>query len=322
MQRRTFVLAVFASAAAATGLTAHAQAPSTIRVVVPFTTGGPVDFSARVMVEKLRTQMNVPVIVENRPGANGTVAAMAVKNATPDGGTVLYTSNGMLTISPHLQKNLPWDALRDFVPVSTTSYAECGLVVPASMPVNNLKEFIALAKKSQPPLTFGSAGIGNILHAYIEVFNDEANVQLTHVPYKGASVALTDVIGGQTNGMFVGLSLAAPHIKAGKLKVFGVTGTQRSALLPEVATLEEQGIKGLDILSWSGVMAPKGTPPQVVQQLADAIGRAMNDPEVKAKLAAAGIAPWVMPADKFAATIRSESERWGKLVREKNIRIE
>lgn len=300
---------------------AWAQLPSRIHIIVPFPSG-PIDFSARVLAESMRAQTGIAVIVENRPGANGTIAAVAVKQAAPDGENLLFTSSGMLTISPHLYSKLPYDAAVDFIPVTTVSYSQAALVVAASAPARNLKEFVELARTARPPFAFGSAGTGNITHGYIELFKDAAKIDLLHVPYKGITLAFTDVLNGQITGAFINLSIALPHSRSGKVKVFGLVGTERSALAPDVPTLGEQGYTGIDFLSWTGIMAPRGTRPEIVNAIANAASSALAPEAIKAKLLAAGLTSWVLSAEAFSRTIKSESDRWKKLIADKNIRVE
>lgn len=301
---------------------AWAQLPRRMHIVVPFAVGGPIDFAARVLADSMRAQTGIPVIVENRTGANGAVAAAAVKQAAPDGEILLFTSSGMLTISPHLESNLPYDAAGDFIPVTTVSYSQSAMVIGGSVPARNLKEFIELARPARPPFAFGSGGMGNITHGYIELFKDAAKIDLLHVPYKGTALAFTDVLSGQITGTFVVFSMALPLMRSGKVKVLGLVGTKRSALAPEVPTLEEQGYPGIDFLSWTGIMAPRGTRPEIVNAIANAVSSALAPEGVKARLRAGGATAWALSADEFSRTVKSESERWKKLIAEKNIRAE
>lgn len=297
--------------------------PSSIRLIVPFTPSGPVDYSARLLAEKLRTVLGIPVVAENRPGANGAIAAVAVKQAPPDGATLLYTSSGMLTISPHLDKNLPYDALRDFAPVTTVVYADTGLVVGTNVQARNLKELVELAQKSSgKPLAFGSAGTGNITHGLLELFKESAKIDLLHVPYKGAGLAVVDVLSGQLTGMFIGLSLAQPHVKAGKLRVLGITGSKRSALDPDIPTFSEQGYAGIDFVTWTGIMAPRSTPPETIKAILNGVARALGQEDTKAKLLSAGMTSWLLQGDEFTQAIKTESASWKRLITEKNITTE
>jgi len=301
---------------------AWAELPRTIRVVVPFPPGGPIDFSARVLAESMRGQTGISVIVENRPSGGGNIAAIAVKQAAPDGGNLLFATSGMLTVSPHLYPNLPYNAVVDFVPVTTVSYIAVALVIGGNVPARNLTEFVELARTTRPPLAFSSTGTGSAIHGYLELFKDAAGIDLLHVPYKGAADSFAGVLSGQITGTFVVLATALPQMRSGQVKVLGLVGTKRSDLAPDLPTLEEQGYTGLDMLSWTGVMVRRGTRPEIVSELANAATSALAPDAVKAKLLAGGVTHWVLPAEEFSRTITRESERWKKLIAEKNIRIE
>ena len=213
---QTFVLSIalaFASAVFAQTL------PATIKVLIPFPPGGPVDTIGRLVAEGLRTQLKNTVVPENRPGANGAVAVNVLKQSPPDGGTLLIVSSGMITFSPHFLKNLPYDPARDLAPIVSVAFADIGLVLAKKVPASNLRQFIELAKSSAKPLAMASAGTGNLTHAFIELLKDSAKVNFLHVPYKGASPALADLMGGQVDGMFIALATALPAAKAGKVKV-------------------------------------------------------------------------------------------------------
>ncbi|MBI2316018.1 MAG: tripartite tricarboxylate transporter substrate binding protein [Betaproteobacteria bacterium] len=316
------LLATALAGAALLPFEARAQLPRKISFIVPFPPGGPIDLSARVLSESMRAQTGIPVIVENRPGAYANIAAMAVKQSAPDGEHLLFATSSLLTISPHLYSNLPYDAAADFIPVTTVTFSQGALVIAAAVPVRDLKEFIELARATRPPFAFSSVGMGGIIHGYIELFKDAAKVDLLHVPYKGGADNFTAVLGGQVTGTFINLSIALPAIRSGKVKVLGLVGTKRSTLAPEIPTLDEQGYAGIDFMVWTGVMAPRGTSPQIVNAIANAVSSALAPEAVRAKLAASGVTPWVLPTEEFSRTIKRESERWKKLIAEKNIRVE
>ncbi|MES2414873.1 MAG: tripartite tricarboxylate transporter substrate binding protein [Pseudomonadota bacterium] len=318
--KKTLIPQLAAIALIAACSMAQAQTtPTKIQILVPFSPGGPIDFSARVLADKLRTQLSIPVVVENRPGGNGVIAALAVKQALGNGETLLMASSGMLTISPHLDKNLKYDPIKDFAAVSAVAYSDVAFVVNPVVPVNSLKEFVANAKTIKPQYSIGSAGKGNITHGYIELFKDSAKIDLLHVPYKGASLALSDVLGGTINGTFVGLSAAIPHIKSGKLKALGLVGNDRSVAMPEIPTFTEQGYKGVDFITWSGLLAPKSTSKETLAFLQKAIATALAQDDVKARLITGGSAPYVVAGDAFEKAIIVESAKWAKLIKEKNI---
>jgi tripartite-type tricarboxylate transporter receptor subunit TctC len=272
-----------------------------------------------VLAEAVRPQLGVPVIVENRTGANGAVAALAVKQSAPDGGTLLVATSGLMTISPHIEKNLPYDAAKDFVPVAPVSYIDSALVIGAHVPAKNLKEFVELARTASPPLALGSAGIGNVTHGYIELFKDAAKVNLLHVPYQGIAAAFRDVVGGQIAGTWPAFNLALPQLKAGKVTLLGVVGNKRSAIAPEYPTLAEQGYPGVDFLTWTALLGPQNMPREVAKAIENGVTQALASPDVRAKLFAAGITPWLITVEEFSKVVTDESNRWKKLIDEKHV---
>ena len=305
----------------ATGVTGQTL-PSTIKIIIPFPPGGPVDIIGRIVAEGMRTELKRTVIAENRPGANGAVGVNALRQSAPDGGTLLIVSSGMITFSPHFEKNLSYDPSKDLVPVISVANADIGFIVANNVPATNLREFIALARSSAKPLAMASAGTGNLTHAYIELLKDSAKVNFLHVPYKGASPALVDVMGGQVAGMFIGLSTALPAAKAGKVKLLAVGGTRRTALAPEIQTIKEQGFPGVEILPWFAVMAPPGISQETKSELVAAISRASESNEMKARLLSAGATPWVLSGPDLLNMIQTESDTWRKLIAEKKMNVE
>lgn len=316
---RNVLLAAAGGALLLPGLT-WAQLPRAgIRLLVPFAATGPIDFSTRVLAEGMRAQLGIPVIVENRTGANGAVAALAVRQAEPDGGLLLVATSGMLAISPHIEKNLPYDPANDFTPVIPVGYVDVALVIGAHVPAKNLKEFVELARGTRAPPALGSAGIGNITHGYIELFKDAAKVNLLHVPYRGVAAAYADVLGGRIAGTFAAFNLALPQIKTGKITVLGIVGNKRSPLAPEYPTLAEQGYPGIDFLTWLALMGPRNLPPEVVNAIANGASKALRSDEVRAKLLSGGVTPWLLTTEEFARAVRDDSDRWKKLIVEKHI---
>lgn len=299
---------------------AQANLPrSGIRLLVPFAAAGPIDFSARVLAEGMRANLGIPVIVDNRVGANGAIAAVAVKNAPPDGATLLVATSGMLTISPHIEKDLPYDAAGDFTALAPISYVDVVLAIGSHVPAKNLKEFVELAKKSNPPLAIGSFGIGNVSHGWLELFKDAAHVNLLHVPYKGAAPAFAEVLAGRIAGTFPAFSLALPQLKSGKVIALGVIGNSRSPIAPEIPTLTEQGYPGIDFLTWNALMGPRNMPPDSIAAIRSSVSSALKSDAVRSKLLEAGITPWMISADEFTTSVAGERERWRKLIVEKKI---
>lgn len=314
------MLAAVACAALLLAGPSSAQLPrSGIRLLVPFAAAGPIDFSARVLADGMRAGLGIPVIVDNRVGANGAIAAVAVKNAPPDGATLLVATSGMLTISPHIERDLPYDAATDFTALAPISYVDVTLAIGSHVPAKNLREFVELARKANPPLALGSFGVGNVSHGWIELFKDVAKVNILHVPYKGAAPAFAEVLAGQIAGTFPAFSLAMPQIKSGKVIALGVVGNTRSPVAPDIPTLAEQGYPGIDFLTWNAIMGPRNMPAEVISAIRAAVGTALRSEEVRSKLLTAGITPWLIPMEEFAGTVNGERERWRKLILEKKI---
>ena len=321
-RRYTLVLLAASVFTAAFSGSATAQGARTIRMVVPFAAGGPADFVARSLSEKLGPQLGGSIVIDNRLGANGSIGAQAVSKADGDGNTLLFATSGMLTISPILEKNLPYDPLKDLVPVSRVVANGTAFVVGTGIPASNIREFVQYARSRPQPLAVGSAGTGNILHLYLELFKDAAKVDITHVPYKGIAPAVTDVIGGQIAGAFADLPIALSQIRAGKVKALGMVGTQRVSVAPDIPTIAEQGFPGVDGVSWFGLLAPGKTPPALATQLSAAVSRALSDPELKQKLQALGSEPSPTTPEETVRLIQSDQARWAKVIAARKITID
>jgi tripartite-type tricarboxylate transporter receptor subunit TctC len=320
--RRT-VVALIAAALALTA-TGGAQAQDypnrPIKLVVAFTAGGTTDFVARLLAERLRTLLGQPVIVENRPGANGAIAAEYVAKSDPDGYTLFFTTVGAVAINPALRSNLAYDPVKDFAPIGMAVFNSTMLVVNASMPVNSARELAALAKER--PVTIGITGLGAISHLGLELFQAAAGVKFQAVPYRGAAQAMTDLLGGQLDGLFGDVPTVMTQVNAGKLKALAATSRERSEIFPDVPTFVEQGFADTIGNQWAGVLAPALTPPAVVAKLNAAQVAVLNDPEVRGKLRQAGVTPSPGSPDEFARYLREEIVRWEKLIREKGIKGE
>jgi tripartite-type tricarboxylate transporter receptor subunit TctC len=314
----TAVLAAVAWASPA----AHAQAvPATIKIWIPFAPGGPTDVFGRLAADSLRANLKTTVVTENRPGGNGAVAVSAMKLGPADGSNLLFVSSGMITFSPFIDKTMAFDPQKDLVPIVCIAQTDIGLIVAANVPANNLQEFLLLARRSNPPLSMGSAGLGNILHAYIELFKDATKVDLLHVPYKGAAPSFADVLAGQISGMFIAVGLAQPSVAAGKVKLLATVG-KRSELTPAVPTLTEQGIPGVEILPWFAIMGPRGMAPEAVERIAASIRASAGTDDFRKRLAAAGASPLVVSGPEFQKMIDTESRTWSRLIAEKNLKAE
>jgi tripartite-type tricarboxylate transporter receptor subunit TctC len=299
---------------------ALAQEPSLagrpVRFVVPFGPGGGGDTVARVLSQKLGSALSTPVVVENRPGAGGTLGTDIVAKAPPDGYTILLGNVGPLAIAGSLYKSLPYDPVGDFAPISLVVTYPNVLVVHPSVPARNVKELIVLARAHPGDLMFASAGNGSSTHLAGELLKSMAKVQMRHVPYKTAAQAVTDVIAGHVNMYFSSVVGALPHTKSGKLRALAVTSTQRSDMMPNVPTIAESGFPSYEAVNWLGVLAPKGTPKALVDRLHGAISAALKQPDVQARLAEEGTIPVGNSPEAFAAYISAEIRKWSAVVRE------
>ena len=313
--RRT-VVALIAAALALTA-TGGAQAQDypnrPIKLVVAFTAGGTTDFVARLLAERLRTLLGQPVIVENRPGANGAIAAEYVAKSEPDGYTLFFTTVGAVAINPALRSNLAYDPIKDFAPVGMAVFNSTMLVVNAAMKVNSARELAALAKERPGAITIGITGLGAISHLGLELFQAAAGVKLQAVPYRGASQAVTDLLGGQLDGLFGDVPTIIAQVKAGKLKALAATSQERSDIFPDVPTFVEQGFADTVANQWAGMLAPALTPPAVIAKLNAALNAALNDADVRGKLAQAGVTPSPGTPEEFARDLAQEIARWGQL---------
>jgi tripartite-type tricarboxylate transporter receptor subunit TctC len=291
-----------------------------IRMVVAFPPGGPVDFVARTIGEQLGKELGSQVIIENRAGANGAIAAEYVAHATPDGSTLWLTSVGAVAINPSLYEKLPYDPVRDLAPISLIVNNVELLVVGANNPANDGAEFVANAKKSKDGATMASSGTGSVPHLAMELLADVSKTNLVHVPYKGAAPAITDVIAGHVEGFFGDIPGLVGFIKAGKLKPIGIASTKRHPLLPEVKTFNEMGMAGVDSDNWYGLFAGKGVPAATIDRLNQAVKRTLATESVRSKLMASGAEPsWSSPAD-LATLMKNDTAKWGKVIRDKKIK--
>jgi len=325
MKLKPFTLAFTACAVGLFCLQAAAQNTDypqrAVRIVVPFAAGGSTDVVARVLADKLAAEMKQPFVVDNRAGASGNIGADIVAKAPADGYTLLMATTGILAINEYLYKNMTYKA-RDFAPVSYTSLISNILVVGPSVPATNVAELVALAKAKPGTLSFASSGAGSSTHLSGELFKAMTGTELLHVPYKGSPQAITDVIAGQVTMLFDNAPSSMPFIKDGKLKALAVTSKKRLPILPNVPTVEEAGVTGYESLSWSGIVAPAGTPPAVVRKLNQAIDRILKTDEVRQRFAGLGVDPVGGPPEAFSQQIRTESDKWGKLIKSAIITIE
>lgn len=297
------------------GSAAHAEYPDRpVKLIVPFAAGGPTDALARNLADGLRVQLSKQVIVENKAGAGANIGAEFVANAQPDGYTLLFGTSGPLAINVSLFSKINYDPVKSFDPIIMLGKIPNVLVANKTLPVNNLRELIAYSKSGQK-LSFGSAGTGGSTHLAGEMFKFREGLDLLHVPYRGAAPAMTDLIGGQIPLFFADVFVAAEQIKAGTVKAIGVTTVERTSLLPDVPTFDEQGLKGFDSSVFFGVVAPKGTPPEIVATLNRAFTAALKNPAVRSAIDAQGmiLAPSSEP-EYLANFMASEIPRWHEVV--------
>jgi tripartite-type tricarboxylate transporter receptor subunit TctC len=312
----------FIFAALATGALAQAFPNKPIRIVVPFPAGGTTDVLARAAAQKLTDTLGQPALVDNRPGAGGNIGAELVAKSPPDGYTLLMGTVGTHAINPALYPKLPYDHVRDFAPVILVAGVPNVLVVNPSLPVNSVQELVAYAKANPGKLNFASSGSGTSIHLSGELFKTAAGLSMTHVPYKGSSPALMDLIGGQVQLMFDNLPSALPQIKAGKLKALGVTSRERAPALPDVPTIAESGFPGFEASSWFGLLAPAGTPQPVIAKLNVEVAKWLASPEAKEKLLAQGANAAGGTPEDFAKHIAAETAKWQKVVKESGAKVD
>jgi tripartite-type tricarboxylate transporter receptor subunit TctC len=314
MMRRCMALLSCAIAFTAPSVLAQGYPNKPVKIIVPFAAGGPADIYARVVGEKLQAALGQPFVVEDRPGGGSIVGTEAVKNSAPDGYTLLMMSNTH-TVNESLIKDKPFELMRDFVPVAPVNYSDLVMVVHPSVPAKDLKEFIALAKSQPGKLNYASSGPGTPYHMAGELFKAMAGVDIVHVPYKGSSGARTDILGGQVQMMFDAITTMAPNVRAGKLRALGTSGSERSSVLPEVPTVSEAGVPGYDAVIWLGIMAPKGTPKDIVDKLNAEITRATSAPELRAEWGKQGATAMNMRPDTFERFLKMDIEKWARVVK-------
>jgi len=298
---------------------AQAWPSKPVKVVVPFAAGGATDVVARLLAQKLTESWGQTVVVENRAGAGGNIGADVVAKSPADGYTLLMTSGSIVTANPHIYKTMPFDAARDLVPITNVATGPQVIAVNTSVPAKDLRELIALAKASPGKVNFGSAGVGTQTHLAAENFLYSAGVDMTHVPYKGESAAITDLMGGQIQLATPNLGAAINLIRDGKLRALAVTSRERSPQLPDVPAASEV-LPGFENAGWFGLMAPAGTPPEVVDRIYRDSARILLSEEFRAKLVQQGMMPVANSPADFAAAIREESARWAKVVQQRGLK--
>ena len=302
---------------------ALAQYPTKpVHIVVPYPAGGAVDAFARVLTQQLSEMWGQQVVVDNRPGASTMIGAEQVAKSPPDGYTLLLTAELTLVIVPHLYEKIPYDPLRDFAPVVALVSATQALVANPSLPVKTVKDLVALAKAKPGQLTFGSFGNGSTGHLNMEVLQAMTGARFNHIPYNGAGPAMNDVIGGHIDFMLAALSIVKGNVQAGKLHMIGVGSNHRSSEFPDVPTISESGAPGFEAKSWFGLVAPAGTPPDVIKKINQDVTRVISDHAFAEKyLAAQGLESITGTPEQFAAFVRAETVRWGKIVKDADVKV-
>jgi tripartite-type tricarboxylate transporter receptor subunit TctC len=325
MKTRTFAVL---SLSCSIGISSHAAAQSTstaypvkpVRMIVPFTPGGPADAIGRPLAHGLTERLGQQVVMDYRPGAGGNIGAEALAKSPPDGYTIMVATPGIVAVNPALYARLPFDTLRDFVGVSNAATTANIMIVHPSLPVKTVRDLIQIARARPGELSYASAGNGSASHLGTEVFKNMAKVNILHVPYKGAAPAVTDLMGGHVQLMIIGMAVGLAPARGGKVRALGVTSLTRFPAAPELPTLNESGLPGYEVLNWMGIFAPARTPPEIIAKLNAEMRTVLQVPETRERLLKQGLEPaWNTP-EAFDAYIRSEIVRWAKVVKETGIK--
>jgi tripartite-type tricarboxylate transporter receptor subunit TctC len=319
--KRIILVALAALFALPQELPAQAFPSRPVRILCPFPPGGGVDITARAIAQELSTLLGQPVVVENKPGAGGNVAAAEVARSAPDGYTLLLTLNALHAISPHLYAKLPFDAMQDFSFITPLVSFHNVLVVSPASPARSVQELIAAAKRDPGRITFASSGNGTNIHLVGELFKSMAGVDIVHVPYKGSAPALTDLMGGAVAMMFDTIPSAVSHVKSGKLRALGVTGARRSPLFPEVPTIAESGLPGFEVVSWYGLIGPAAMPQERVRRLNAEAARGANGKEFRGRMEPLGFDIVTSTPEKMVEMLNADSARWAPLIKAAGVTV-
>ena len=306
-------------------LTFHVQAgypDKPIKIIIGFPAGGPLDAHIRLLVDKLQSTLGQTVIVDYKAGAGGTVGAQFVAQSLPDGYTLLLANTGTMVINPAIYTKAPYDTLRDFQPIARTAQQPLALIVNKDVPANSLKELIAYAKANPGKLNYGSAGNGGISHLVPEMLKSETGIFMVHIPFKGSAPAFTDLIAGHVQFMAESVPQAANYAKQGKVKALAVTSAKRNAALPNTPTVIETGVANLEVVGFYGILAPKGTPPDVTNKLSQAFKDTLESPEIQKKMIEQGADPAYLNADQFTKFLATEMPRWAKAVNQAGAKLD
>jgi tripartite-type tricarboxylate transporter receptor subunit TctC len=317
---RRAVLLVLASSAAVTTVRADNYPSRPVKIIVPFGAGGPTDVFVRAIAVELQKSLQQPFVIENRPGAGTTIGTDFVAKATPDGYTLLMASSTQ-TVNKTLYKNKPYQLLRDLIPIAPLEENGLVLVVPPSLPAENLAELLALARAKPGTLNFGSSGPGSNYHMAAELLKNLTGINIVHVPYKGSTGMRTDILSGQIQMLFDSIPTMAPMVKAGLVRALGTSGTVRSPILPDVPTIAEAGVPGFKFSQWVGFMAPKGTPQPIIDLLHNTITGILSRPDIRQAWEKLGATPMVMTQPEFAAFMAAEVAKWAKIINDNHITL-
>ncbi|MGE4336074.1 MAG: Bug family tripartite tricarboxylate transporter substrate binding protein [Pigmentiphaga sp.] len=314
-------LAVCLTAGKAAFAAADSYPDKAVSLVIPFAPGGATDRLGRMVAQGLAQRWNTPVVVENRSGAGGNVGAEVAARAEPDGYTLLFTASNVFTVTPHLFRS-SLDPMKAFAPVGMVATEMFTLVVPSALPVSNLNELLDLARSKPDSLTYGTPGVGSPHNLGNELLKSMADVQIRHVPYKGAAPAMPDLLEGRIDMWMGGVISVLPHIQSGALRALAVTGAERSEVLPEIPTMAEAGLSEYELTNWFAIVAPEGTDEAIVRKINQDVVAVMNDPALRESLAKEGIQATTSSPEELERIIQSDSERWGKVIRDAGIQVE
>jgi tripartite-type tricarboxylate transporter receptor subunit TctC len=322
MKLTTRFACAFLALAMAPGLLAQSYPSKPIRLIVPFPPGGPTDIHSRWAAQQLNVAFGQPVVVENRAGAGGIIGTEVAAKAAPDGYTLVGGNPGPLTIAPSLRKQLAYDPVRDFAPITLIARNASAWCVHPSVPAKGLKEFVALAKARPGTINYATPGVGTVGHLAIEHLSTLTGIKLNHVPYKGAALYTVDLLAGNMDFAQIQIFQAAPYVRDGKLRALGVTAVARSPLLPDVPTAQEQGVKGYSSYNWNGVLAPAGTPRTVVDRIHAVLSKSLTNPDTRKQMEAIGYEVSGEGPAEYAAFIKAEIEKWAKVAKAAGIQPE
>ena len=321
MQRRHLLQAASAAAALPTFVSAQSFPVKPIRYIVPVAAGGCNDMIARVVTERWGKLLGQNFVVDNQSGGGGVVASLATMHAAPDGYTLMQGYVATHGTTPATRR-VNYDAIKDFTPIGMIGATPNVLAVNANLPAKDVREFIDYVKRNPAKVSYGSAGAGSLTHMTMELFKQETGLFMLHIPYRGIAPAITDLLGGQTQAMFPGLAAALPHLRSGRMRALAVTGSQRSAQLKDVPTLDELGFKGFDAMQWYGSVGPAGMPTAVVQRLNETQVAVLKAPDLAERLAGEAVEPWPMTPEQFGQYIRAEIARWSALAKARKIQLD